>query len=157
MGSDQMREVRTSWSHLFPINKSAAHQDLPGFARKHPGTHTVGCASTAHLRHGTLPLAAARELFLGHGQAPRGCSKEQLKILDLFAPSKPSTPGSPSCERADGHFPLLCCHSLAWVGFGTALSVLRGRAEWKSSDWDGCSDVVCHCWAGGWDIPPCTR
>lgn len=58
----------------------------------------VGCASTAHLRCGTLPPVTARELFLGHGQAPRGRFEEQLKILDLFAPSKPSTPGSPSYE-----------------------------------------------------------
>lgn len=34
-----MWEVRTSWSHSFPINKSAAHQDLPGFASQQPGTH----------------------------------------------------------------------------------------------------------------------
>lgn len=57
--------------------------------------HTqAGSVSTVHLHHGTLPLATATELFLGQGQAPWGCSREQLKILDLFAPFKPSTPGS---------------------------------------------------------------
>lgn len=58
------------------------------------GQIQAGYVSTVHLHHGTLPLATASELFLGQGQAPWGCSREQLKILDLFAPFKPSTPGS---------------------------------------------------------------
>lgn len=61
------------------------------------GQTQAGSVSTIHLHCGTLPLATATELFLGHGQAPWGCSEEQLKILDLFAPFKPSTPGSSSC------------------------------------------------------------
>lgn len=61
-GSDQMLEVRTSWSHSFPINKSAAHQDLPGFARKQPGTH-VGWLCK-HCRPPPWDLAS------GHSQGP---------------------------------------------------------------------------------------
>lgn len=93
-----MLEVRTSWSHSFPINKSAAHQDLPGFASKQPGTQAGWLCEQCSPLLLALPPAAARELILGHGQAPWGRREEQLNVLDLFAPFKPSTPGSPSCE-----------------------------------------------------------
>lgn len=79
--------------------------------------HTrVGCASTAHLRCRTLPPAAARELFLGHGHTPWGCSEEQLKILTcVHPPSQARQDLLPASEQMDIS---LCFAFILWPGWG---------------------------------------